>query len=310
MKCYKLLISSCVFGIFISCTKDTVVQEKKPELPLSKAETEKLEMYKAEVELGRNMAGRLLEYYGTNADEALLGYVNQVGNYVAGYSDYPERRYMFAILESPAVNAFACPGGYILVTLGTINMAQNEAELASILGHEIAHVGKQHMFKTLISMSDKDRDEAAAKTKGKPDDHLAVRERPSAENSTAGSLVARYLAGGAGLSILQAAKAGMNVILEKGLDKKYEFEADYEGTRYAIRAGYDPQAMNHFLNRLQKEKEKKHVNMEVLDKTHPKNSERMAHIDGLLKEMKAQEIVGAQGSERFQKYVSKTQKRG
>jgi predicted Zn-dependent protease len=244
----RLLLGLCG-GLYCgACTTPAppglVKTPEKKETVLSNAEEEKLAEYQAELELGRNMAGRLLQYYGTDDKESLVAYVNEVGNYVASVSDYPQRRYMFAILNSDAVNAFACPGGYILVTRGTILHAQNEAELAMVLAHEIAHVGKQHMFKTLRNMNEKDREKEAAELDFHGKDGVAetqVRQRAmGAETSKTQALLAKYLSGssGAGFSVLQAAKAGMNLILEKGLDHKLEFEADQEGMKYAIRAGY------------------------------------------------------------------------
>lgn len=267
-----------------------------------------LDDYMAEVEIGRNMAGRLLGYYGIVDDENLVGYVNQIGNYVASYGDYPDRKYMFAILKHESVNAFACPGGYILITLGAIRAAVNEAELAAVLGHEAAHVGKRHMLDTLKQMSEDQLAKAAKqkKDRGKDDPILKGRERPVAMESGAGAMLARYLSGssGASLNILQAAQAGMSVITEKGLGPKLEFEADQEGVKYAIRAGYHPKAMGIYLKRL-KEKSLKNADvaksMKNLNMTHPSFDDRIARIAELLKTMKADEILGATGNERFDK---------
>lgn len=304
-----------LFGAFLSITAFVGFQacsfnKETPQSALSPKDQAKLDEMKAEVELGRNMAGRLLEYYGTYGEEQLIGYVNQVGNYVAGYGDYPERRYMFALLNNDSVNAFACPGGYVLVTLGTLRNAKTEAELAMVLGHEIAHVGKQHMYKTLKTMSDKEREKAAAsvdKHSTNEDIPGLTRRRPAADaNSDAGVLVARYLSGSAGAAfgLLEAAKAGMSLILEKGLDKDLEYEADQEGVKYAVRAGYDPQGLMTFLNRLRDTKKKKGVDMKILEKTHPKVEDRTSRIATLLVSLKANEMVGAQGKERFALHVA------
>jgi predicted Zn-dependent protease len=261
-----------------------------------------LDEYRAEVEIGRNMAGRMLGYYGVIEDDKVIGYVNQVGNYVASYSDYPERRYMFAILKHESINAFACPGGYILITMGALRMARNEAELAAILGHEVAHVGKRHMFDTLKKMK-KDELEKKAKESAQvsaKDKALRMRERPKGEESGTGAVLARYLlgSGGTGLNILQAAQAGMNVMTEKGLDQDLEFEADQEGVKYAIRAGYEPKAMLKYLARAEASSDKKLKNLE---KTHPTMAQRKKSIQKLLKKLKAEDIIGADGIDRFEK---------
>ena len=270
---------------------------------LTTGQQKAVEEYRAEVEVGRNMAGRLLGYYGIIDDEKLVGYINQVGNYVASYSDFPERRYMFAVLKHESVNAFACPGGYVLITMGALRNATTEAELATILGHEVAHVGKRHMIDTLKRMKEKDLNEAAKRRQvgGPMQDALKARERPKPEDSGAGAMLARYLSGttGSTLNILAAAQAGMSLMTEKGLDKELEFEADHEGVKYAIRAGYEPRAMLDYLQRLEEGKSGKKV--KNLEKTHPPLKARRTAIAALLKTLKAEDIIGATGSERFLK---------
>lgn len=269
---------------------------------LSKEEERKLNEFRAELEIGRNMAGRLITYYGEYNDEPLNGYLNLVGNYVAQQGPYADRRYMIKLLNSESVNAFACPGGYILVTMGALRQAENEAELGAILGHESAHVGNRHMMKTLLTM-DKDKLDAAAKAPSlKPDPAVASRMRKRVEvteQSEAAKTLARYLGTTAvpGLSIVAAAKAGLGLILEKGLDHKLEFEADQEGVKYAIAAGYDPRAMSNFLGRLVARA--KLLNTKTLEKTHPKPAERRAKVDQLLVQLRADTITGAKGVERF-----------
>ncbi len=272
---------------------------------LSDDEQAKLDEYKLEIEIGRNMAGRLLAFYGTQDKKDLVDYVNRIATYIASNGDFPERRYMVAILDSDTVNAFACPGGYILLTAGAIKLAENEAELAAILGHEVAHVGKRHMFTTLKTMSDKERDEAAEEADKAPalTSEVELRARPKPETSDiVGETLAKYIAGstGVGVGVLQAAKAGMSVILKKGLDKDLEFEADQEGVRYAVNAGYDPKALVEYLERLAKSHGA--INSKILERTHPKPTDRMDRINKQLVAMEAAAIAGAVGKKRFLKH--------
>ena len=296
----KRLLLHASWYILMSCTKSGRPQEQV-DSNLSEAEIQIVDEMRAEVEIGRNMAGRLLGYYGRIEDDRLNVYLNQVANYVASYSDYPDRRYMVGILKHESVNAFACPGGYVLVTMGALRHARSEAELAAILGHEVAHVGKKHMFDTLRKMKQDEMEEAAKNQAhgNLKDPILTARKRLVPESSVIGAELARYLSGsaGAGFNILKAAQAGMTLMTEKGLDKELEYEADHEGVKYAIRAGYEPKAMVVFLSRLE-EKNKKIKNLE---KTHPPVEARKKAIAKLLKSLKAVEIIGASGSERFEK---------
>ena len=288
---------------------------------LSADEQKKLDELKEEREIGRNMAGRLLGFYDSYEDEQLLGYINQVGSYVGGFGDDPERRYMFEIIKTDMVNAFAAPGGYILVGLGAIRHARDEAELAAVLAHETVHVAKKHVYNTLRKMSKEDMEKAAKESESrKLDPEVQVRKRPDPEDSFAGALLARYLSGStSGLNLLAAAKAGVSVLLERGLGAELEFEADADGVRNAIRAGYHPLALSGYLCRLQQlktgktgkcviERElaaNKKENKTVLEKTHPPISARVEHIQKMLDAMQADQIVGAKGKKRFQHYTAK-----
>ena len=81
---------------------------------------------------------------GIYDDQALKEYVSNLGNKIALNSEMPDIRWTFTILDNPLVNAFALPGGYIYVTRGLLSLANDESEIASVLGHEIAHVTARH----------------------------------------------------------------------------------------------------------------------------------------------------------------------
>ena len=305
----------------LGCTTPRTSKTEKLKSGLKHKEKKQVDEYRAEIEIGRNMGGRLLAYYGVHDDETLVGYVNQVGTYVASYSDHPERRYMFQILDSDSVNAFACPGGYILLTRGAVRHAQNEAELAHVIGHEIAHVGEKHMFDALQGMSKDEMDKAAkeadkAGLKFSPE--LKARKRPVVKEDETGAMLAKYISGSAaGLSILSAAKAGMSLILEKGLGAEKEYEADSLGAQYAVRAGYHPRALMNYLCRIEqkkkgasnkpcvlpkKKKKKGKKKVTILDKTHPAVADRIANIKKSLLASASLNTPGARGRKRFQSY--------
>lgn len=297
-----------------------VSSKSSEDTAVSEQEQKKIDDAKMEREVGRGMAGRLLAFYGVYEDEKLLRYINDLGAYVASFSDFPEQRFMFQILDTDEVNAFACPGGYILITKGAIAHAKDEAELAHILGHEIAHVGRKHMYTTLKNMSD----EEIAKTNEEMEKALAVpvametRKRPNGGNSKWLQYLSKYVGGSSNLAlnVVQTAKAGMAVILERGLDQKLELEADRFGTMYATQAGYMPKAMIGFLCRLDQHKRgvkrkkcrfsrKAYKKLDALAKTHPLPLIRAKAISASLKEQSVDRSFGAKGKKRFRYFTKK-----
>ena len=104
---------------------------------------------KEEVEIGRDMAARLLGAVPLAADDALQRYVNHVGRWLAAQTERPGLPWRFGVLEAPQLNAFATPGGHIFVTRGLVARMTSEAELAGVLAHEIAHVLRKHHLKAI-----------------------------------------------------------------------------------------------------------------------------------------------------------------
>ena len=173
-----------------------------------------------EKQVGAQEHQKVLQEYGLYEDQKLQNYVNKVGQSVIKYTERPDVQYKFYLLDSPIVNAFALPGGYIYLTRGVMALSNSEAEMAAVLGHEAGHITGRH----------------------------------SAERYSRG------LATTLGASILAAAidSSGVTQALGVGSDlylKSYsrgqESEADTLGIRYLSRAGYDPNAMSGFLRSLQ-----------------------------------------------------------
>ena len=99
---------------------------------------------KDEIALGRELAGRTMGAAPLINDRALQSYVNQVGRQIVAQSDRPDLPWRFGVMDTPSVNAFAAPGGVILITRGLYEILDNEAQLAAVLGHEVAHVMRRH----------------------------------------------------------------------------------------------------------------------------------------------------------------------
>lgn len=201
-----------------------------------------------EIRLGREIAGRLLGAAPLVEDAALQRYVNQVGRWVALQSERPDLPWHFGVIASEDLNAFAAPGGWILLTQGLYRQLRNEAELAGVLGHEIAHVVRKHHLKLL-------------------------------QKQQLLSLGAGLLGGKLGKSHPTAQKViGSGAeICARSLDKDAEYEADRMGVVLAARAGYDPYALPEVLQTLgQATKDDSRV--ALLFKTHPRPDDRLTRL--------------------------------
>ena len=224
-----------------------------PATPSVKAEPEKPTINwknpskEEEIALGREITGSVLGAAPLVKDEKLQQYVNKVGRWVASQSERDNLPWKFGVIDSADLNAFAAPGGYVLITKGLYQKLQNEAQLASVLGHEIAHVVKKHQLKVLqkqqlLNVGSSWLKEKLGKTK----------------------LADKAIGTGAEISA-------------RGLDKDAEFEADRMGMVLAARAGYDAFALAEVLQTIS-QTNKSDSSVALLFKTHPAPDERLAKL--------------------------------
>ena len=94
--------------------------------------------------IGKNQHAKMLAQGATYDDRELQAYVNRVGQRLVANSDKPNSPFTFTVIDSPDINAFAAPGGYVYVNRGLLAYLENEAELAAVLAHEIGHVTASH----------------------------------------------------------------------------------------------------------------------------------------------------------------------
>jgi beta-barrel assembly-enhancing protease len=201
---------------------------------------------KDEIALGRELAGRTMGAAPLINDGPLQMYVNRVGRAIAGQSDRRELPWRFGIIDTPSVNAFAAPGGVILVTRGLYELLENEAQLAAVLGHEVAHVTKRHH---VTVMQNQMRVAGVANLAGAA---VGSRDRLGIFNQILGT--------GA-------------EIFSKGLDRDAEHEADIEGAILAAKAGYSVSGMVDVLNKLRARAGDPSANL--LFETHPHPNDRL-----------------------------------
>ena len=201
-----------------------------------------------EIALGREITGSLLGAAPLVKDEALQKYVNQVGRWVANQSERADLPWKFGVIDSADLNAFAVPGGYVLLTKGLYLKMQNEAQLAGVLGHEIAHIVKKHQLKV-----------------------LQKQQLLGYGASKLGGLFGKKD---------KLAKKALNTgaeISARGLDKDAEFEADRMGLTLAYRAGYDAYGLPDVLQTIG-QTNKSDSSVALLFKTHPSPDERLAKL--------------------------------
>ncbi|MGL5926682.1 M48 family metallopeptidase [Chroococcidiopsis sp.] len=193
-----------------------------------------------EVELGKQinqqMVGKEFRLY---RNASVNRYVERVGERVAAESDRPNLPYQFQIVDNNSVNAFATAGGFVYVTTELLRTADNEAELASVLGHEIGHITNRHLIKQMRSTA-----------------------------------IAGGLATAAGLNRNRAVAIGVDLALRRPNSRKDEYEADTTGLEILGRAGYDREAMVSFMEKLLK----KGGSTPAVLSTHPATQSRIARL--------------------------------
>lgn len=218
-----------------------------------------------EAALGAGIASNMLGAAPLWSDRKAQQYVNTVGHWVARQSERADLDWHFAVLDDNELNAFALPGGYVFITRGLLLSLRNEAELAGVLGHEIAHVVRKHHLK---AMSTQSFWEYAGGIGG-----LVL-------DKNAGSVPGvdpRLVEWGT-----RTARAATEVYA-RGLDKDAEFEADRMGVVLAARAGYDPYGLPAVLQTLQAVNPNTPA-LAMLFKTHPSFD---ARLDALARVMTA-----------------------
>ena len=169
-----------------------------------------------EIQMGREYNAQILKQYPVYQDQSLQEYVQSIGESLALKSHRPELVYRFTVLDSPDINAFALPGGYIYINRGLMSYLSSEEELAAVLGHEIGHVTARHSV----------RQYSQAQLMGILSTAVEINS-----GRTAGNLA--NLASGALLS---------------GYGRDMELEADDLGAQYIYQEGYSPQGMYEVLS--------------------------------------------------------------
>jgi beta-barrel assembly-enhancing protease len=222
-----------------------------------------------EIELGESIAAGMLGAAPLLPNPGVQRYVNQVGRWLAAQTERPNLPWRFGVLDNEHVNAFAAPGGQILMTAGLLKRLNSESELAGVLAHEIAHVVRKHQLDAISASGKSD----IAKVVG----------QAALENKLARSGAAGQAANSLGL-----AEAGANLVVDglyaRPLDRSLEYEADRMGVIIAARAGYDPYGFISVLQMMES-LAKDSPFFALINKTHPSPTDRIAQLEKLASTM-------------------------
>lgn len=203
--------------------------------------------WKEEIKLGQQLAAQVRQQAEMVRDPAIVDYVRRVGRHVARHSD-AEIPFHFEVIENDEVNAFALPGGYVFVYTGLLREAENEAELAGVIAHEISHVTARHATRMISRM----------------------------QLLNLASIPLIFLGGQIGAIIQQSVGFGLTLTM-LGVTRGSEKEADILGVQYLWNAGYDPHAYLTFLGRLL-EKKGDQSRVAAFFSTHPTYENRIELI--------------------------------
>jgi len=168
-----------------------------------------------EIQMGAEAHQDVLKEYAALPNPGLQTYVNEVGQRLAKQSHRPNLPWHFTVVDSPDVNAFALPGGYVYITRGLMAYLNSEAELAGVIGHEIGHVTARHGV----------RQQSASTAVGL--------------GAVLGSILVPGMNNQAGASLLQTLAQAWTA----GYGREHELESDRLGAEYLAKTGYRPQAM-------------------------------------------------------------------
>ncbi len=220
-----------------------------------------------EIKLGKELHEKIMESTPIYQDEKLQAYVDEIGQKIVKHSHRPELAFTFTIIDSPDINAFALPGGFIYINRGLMGYLQSEAQLAAVLAHEVGHVTGRHSVKQ--------------------------------DTARKGSSVATVL------SVLTTGSTVIGDVTDlwgtaavMGYGREMELEADSLGAEYLFNMGYNPKAMievisvlkdqEKFSRRLARESGKKTATYHGVFSTHPRNDTRLQEVVAKAGELSAE----------------------
>ncbi len=231
----------------------------------------------AELAFGREVAARVLGREALHDNTALARYVALIGQALASNSGRSELPFYFAVLDSEQVNAYSTPGGYVFITRGALRQLRDEAELAAVLAHEIAHVQLRHIVNAM---------------------HIRGKENGV---MTWMSVITGGSADTAKVAFFQAVDQATNLLFEEGFNIRDELAADRVALMLLANTGYDPEALSRFLTRIDMPAE---AAIGKGKRTHPSGAERLTALATALHTQGLTDLNLPRRPERFTSYAT------
>jgi beta-barrel assembly-enhancing protease len=198
-----------------------------------------------DIKMGRQYAQMVDSSSKFISDPVITEYVNRIGQNLVRNSD-AQVPFTFKVIDSDVINAFSLPGGFVYINSGIIMAADEEAELAGVMAHEIAHVCARH----------------------------ATRQMTRGQYASLATIPLIFVGGGIGYAVYNAAGLGLPIAF-MSFQRSFEAEADYLGLQYDYKTGYDPQAFISFFEKVQAEEKKKPGFMDKTFASHPQTPDRI-----------------------------------
>jgi predicted Zn-dependent protease len=236
-----LLTRSLIMGFLLaglSCARNPVTGKR--ELALMSEQQE--------LAIGQESHPQVVATMGLYEDAKLSAFINEKGKAMAAISHRPNLPYQFYIVDSPVVNAFAVPGGYVYFTRGILAHFNNEAEFAGVLGHEIGHITAKH----------------------------SVRQQNTQLLSTLGAIAGAIAVPQLGETFMQGAQ-----LLTLRYSREHESESDGLGVQYSSKIGYNAVEMAKFFGTIKRIQDDAGQQIPTFLSTHPDPGDRQNRVTGL-----------------------------
>jgi beta-barrel assembly-enhancing protease len=195
-----------------------------------------------EIALGAQTNQQILRQMKMSQNPEINAYINNIGQRLAASSARPNLKYTFQVVDDNAINAFATMGGFVYINTGLMKASDNEAQLASVIGHEIGHITGRHSLEQLKQ-----------------------------------TLIAQGISSLAGLDQSQLSNAVLNIGLRLPKSREMEYDADRRGLDNIIRVGYAPSAMPEFMKKLGSA-----TNTPAFLSTHPSPPDRVQRLNSMI----------------------------